>query len=294
VSLSLRAALVAAVLLGALPAGAEPARAEEPAAPAVAPDMLVARRHFMAATEALKAGEPARAASEFAAAHRITKDPLLLFNVAEAHRKAGNPKAALKAYRGYLAGTPAAPDREEVEKTIKALEAELKPQHATAAATAAAKAAPAEASAAPAVAPEATGLRPGPAPAEPEQSRLRLAAWITASAAVAFAATGGLMTLKQQNVKTDLSHKMRAVDPQTGQPLPYASVEPEIRDLRSQARRYETLAVVFYATAAAAGIAAGTMFYVDHKRRGSERRARVRLAPHIAAREVGLVAGVEF
>ena len=285
---TLRAALMAAVLLGALPAGAEPARAEEPAAaPAAAPDMLAARRHFMAASEALRGGEPARAAREFEVAHRITRDPLLLFNVAEAHRKAGNPKAALGAYRGYLAGTPSAPDREEVEKTIRALEAELQPHAAAAAAKPAAPAAPA-------VAPAATTPRPVSAPLEPEQSRLRLAAWITASAAVAFAATGGLMTLRQKNLETDLSHKMRAVDPQTGQPLPYASVEPEIRDLRSQGKRFETLSVVFYATAAAAGIAAGTMFYVDYKRRGSERRARLRLAPHVAAREVGMVAGVEF
>jgi hypothetical protein len=284
VTASLRAALLVAALLATLPAGAEPARAEGPAEPAAAPDMLAARRHFMAATEALRGGNPARAASEFEAAHRITKDPLLLFNAAEAHRKAGNAKAALQAYRGYLAGTPNAPDREEVEKTLRALEAELKPRPAAAKTPAAA----------PAVAPVATAPRPSSAPPEPEQSRLKLAAWITASAAVAFAATGGLLTIRQKNLEADLSHKMRAVDPQTGQPLPYASVEPEIRDLRSQGKRFETLSVVFYATAAAAGIAAGTMFYVDHKRRGSERRARVRLAPHIAAREVGMIAGVEF
>jgi hypothetical protein len=279
VTATLRAALLLAVLVGTLPAAAEPARAEAAAEPAPAPDMLAARRHFMAATEALKAGDPARAAREFEAAHRITKDPQLLFNVAEAQRQAGAAKAALQAYRGYLAATPNAPDRDEVEATIRALEAELKPAAAPAAA-------------APAVAPRALALQPA-APRE-ESSRLKLAAWITASAAVALAATGGLMTLKQKNLEADLGHKMRAVDPQTGQPLPYASVEPEIRDLRSSSKRYEVLSVVFYATAAAAGIAAGTMFYVDHKRRGHERRARVRLAPHLAAREVGMVAGIEF
>ena len=282
---ALRATLVAAVLLGTLPAAAEPARAEAPAEPAAAPDMLAARRHFMAATEALRGGEPARAAAEFEAAHRITKDPQILFNVAEAQRRAGNGRAALKAYRGYLAGTPGAPDREEVEKTIRALETEVQPRPAATA--------PKSSSSAPAVTPAATLPRPGTSPVAPETNRLRLAAWITASAAVAFAATGGLMTLRAKNLETDVSHRLRAVDPQTGQPLPYAAVEPEIRDLRSQGRRFETLSVVFYATAAAATIAAGTMFYVDHKRRGSERR-RVRLAPHIAAREVGLVAGVEF
>ena len=284
---SLRTALVFATLLGTLPAAAEPARAEAPAEPAAAPDMLAARRHFMAATEALRGKDPARAAREFAAAHRITKDPQLLFNVAEAHRQAGAAKAALQAYRGYLAAAPGAPDREEVEKTIRTLEAELKPRPAAAAPAAALPGAPAPATA---VAPGALALGPTAPKAEP--NRLKLAAWITASAAVALAATGGLMTLRQKNLDADLSHKMRAVDPQTGQPLPYASVEPEIRDLRAQSKRYETLSVVFYATAAAAGIAAGTMFYVDHKRRGHERR--VRLAPHLAAREVGLVAGIEF
>jgi hypothetical protein len=281
---SLRAALVVGLLLGCLPAGAEPARAEAQPEAATAPDMLTARRHFMAATEALKTGDPARAAREFEAARRITRDPQLLFNIAEAHRKAGDAKAALQSYRGYLAATPGAPDREDVEKTIRELEAELKPKTAAAAPAATATA----------VSPEALKLGAGSAPKSAESNRLKLAAWITASAAVAFAATGGLMTLKHQNLDTDVSHKMRAVDPQTGQPLPYASVEPEIRDLRAQSKRYETLSVVFYAAAAAAGVAAGTMFYIDHKRRGSERRARVRLAPHLAAGEVGMVAGIEF
>jgi hypothetical protein len=283
----LRTALVFAALLGTLPAAAEPARVAAQPETATAPDMLAARRHFMAATEALRGGEPARAAREFEAAYRITRDPQLLFNVAAAHRTAGAARAALQAYRGYLAAAPGAPDRDEVEKTIHALEAELKPRPAAPVPGAAAP------TAAPTVTPGALALGPTAAP-KSESNRLKVAAWITASAAVALAATGGLMTLKQKNLEADLGHKMRAVDPQTGQPLPYASVEPEIRDLRSQSKRYETLSVVFYATAAAAGIAAGTLFYVDIKRRGTERRARVRLAPHLAAREVGMVAGIEF
>src|SRR5205823_14160952 len=62
------------------------------------------------------------AAAEFEAAYGITKDPVLLYNVAESYEKAGDGRKAVANYKGYLKEQPAAQDKAEVQKRIKAIE----------------------------------------------------------------------------------------------------------------------------------------------------------------------------
>src|SRR5262249_13460853 len=82
------------------------------------PDYDAAKRHFLNGKDLFEKHEYARAATEFEAAYEITKDPVVLFNVGEAYEKAGKPDEAIRAYEGYLSGTPQAQDREDVEKKI--------------------------------------------------------------------------------------------------------------------------------------------------------------------------------
>ena len=92
-------------------------------ATAWAQDFEAAGRHFSAAQEAFGAKHFKTAAGEFEAAYAITKDPVLLYNVAESYEKAGDGRKAVGNYKEYLKQQPAAQDKAEVQKRIKAIEA---------------------------------------------------------------------------------------------------------------------------------------------------------------------------
>jgi tetratricopeptide (TPR) repeat protein len=112
----MRAALVAAALGAVVMAAPGRARAQ---------DFDAAGKQFSAAQDAFKAKHYLSAAVRFQAAYDVTKDPLLLYNIAESWQKGGDGKKALAAYRAYLKAQPEAKDRDEIEKRIKAVEAQL-------------------------------------------------------------------------------------------------------------------------------------------------------------------------
>src|SRR6185312_16130232 len=91
-------------------------------ATAWAQDFEAAGKHFSAAQEAFGARHYKTAATEFQAAYAITKDPVLLYNVAESWEKAGDGHQAVANYKAYLKEQPAAQDKAEVQKRIKTIE----------------------------------------------------------------------------------------------------------------------------------------------------------------------------
>ena len=91
-------------------------------ATALAQDFEAAGKHFSAAQEAFGAKHFKTAAGEFEAAYGITKDPVLLYNVAESYEKAGDGHKAVANYKAYLKEQPAAQDKAEVQRRIKAIE----------------------------------------------------------------------------------------------------------------------------------------------------------------------------
>src|SRR5262249_9168885 len=92
-------------------------------ATAFAQDFEAAGKHFSAAQEAFGARHFKTAATEFQAAYQITKDPVLLYNVGESWEKAGDGHQAVANYKAYLKEQPAAQDKAEVQRRIKAFEA---------------------------------------------------------------------------------------------------------------------------------------------------------------------------
>jgi hypothetical protein len=88
----------------------------------LAQDFEAAGRHFSAAQEAFGAKHFKTAAGEFEAAYGITKDPVLLYNVAESYEKAGDGHKAVTNYKAYLKEQPAAQDKAEVQRRIKTIE----------------------------------------------------------------------------------------------------------------------------------------------------------------------------
>ncbi|MCA1663358.1 MAG: hypothetical protein LC659_03660, partial [Myxococcales bacterium] len=80
-------------------------------ATAMAQDFEAAGKHFSAAQEAFGAKHFKTAAAEFEAAYGITKDPVLLYNVAESYEKGGDGHKAVANYKAYLKEQPAAQDK---------------------------------------------------------------------------------------------------------------------------------------------------------------------------------------
>src|SRR3954470_8462500 len=91
-------------------------------ATAWAQDFEAAGKHFAAAQEAFGARHYKTAAKEFEAAYAITKDPVLLYNLAEALEKSGEGRKAVAGYKQYLHDNTSAQDKTEVRRRIKEIQ----------------------------------------------------------------------------------------------------------------------------------------------------------------------------
>jgi hypothetical protein len=87
-----------------------------------------AKRHYEEGTKAFNLGEFSRAIAEFKAAYNAKPDPLLLYNIAQSYRLAGDPAQALFFYRSFLRNMPDAPNRKEIEGRIRTLEKQVDKQ----------------------------------------------------------------------------------------------------------------------------------------------------------------------
>jgi tetratricopeptide (TPR) repeat protein len=146
--------------LAALLAG--PARADE----------QTAKLHYERATAAYALGHFAEAAEQYEKAFEQKPDPALLFNAAQAHRRAGNREHALALYTSYQQVFPGAPNIEVAARWAQELRTALAAERAAALAPA-----PTVASAA------------APPPA---RARRRIWWWVAGAAAVASAVALGL------------------------------------------------------------------------------------------------------
>lgn len=75
--------------------------------------------------ELFRQGDYDGAIQAFTAAYVLSPKPLFLFNIAQAHRKAGRPKEALLAYQLFLRKAPDTPLRAETEAYMELARAQL-------------------------------------------------------------------------------------------------------------------------------------------------------------------------
>ena len=116
-----------------------------------ADDAADARKHAQRASSLAASGKCRQAVAEFDKALAVLRDPALLFNRGECHRKLGDADAAIDDYKQFLSDLPRAPNRAEVERRIAELSKKSQ--------------APIGEAAAPAVPPSAVDERPARAPA---------------------------------------------------------------------------------------------------------------------------------
>lgn len=122
------------VLLGA-GLSAEPAFAEDAAT-------AQARQLFEDAQKQFDLGNWDAAVAGFSKAYELRPDPIFLYNMAQAYRRAGNAKRAVDLYKNYLIKNPKSPQRAEVEEKIKGLQRQIDAEEKEAKRAAAASAAP--------------------------------------------------------------------------------------------------------------------------------------------------------
>jgi Tetratricopeptide repeat len=114
--------IVFVATLGVVLASARAAQASEAGKKA-------ARPHYDKGASEYNLGHFAEAISEFEKAYEQDPAPILLFNIAQAHRQSGNNERAAFFYRRYLEQEPNAANRTEVEKRIKDLEGVIQQQN---------------------------------------------------------------------------------------------------------------------------------------------------------------------
>lgn len=136
--------LLRLVLLGLVIATASSPRAlADPAAPARDPAAVkLAKQYVDAGLAAQEAHDYDTAIALYSRAYQLVPHPLLIFNLAQAHRLAGHPDEALVLYQQYLAKGPSGAQATIARGLVAALlERQAKKQRAVAAAERAAEAA---------------------------------------------------------------------------------------------------------------------------------------------------------
>jgi tetratricopeptide (TPR) repeat protein len=89
---------------------------------ALADDAAAAKRLFISGSKHFDLGEYTEALNDFKEGYRLKDDPVFLYNLAQCHRLLNQNTEALRAYKTYLRRAPTAPNRDEVERKIAAIE----------------------------------------------------------------------------------------------------------------------------------------------------------------------------
>lgn len=126
------ASAVALILAMTGVVSAAPSKNSEKAAETVESDkhkkqLETARNHLKRAKTNFALGEYAKAAKYWTYAYKIRPEPELLFNIAQAHRLAGERDKARMLYESYLREVPNATNRAEVEGFLSELKDPPKP-----------------------------------------------------------------------------------------------------------------------------------------------------------------------
>lgn len=100
------------------------------AEPPTAAAKAAAKKAYEQGTAHYKKAEWDLAIEQFELCYQNLPQPVFLFNIAQAHNKAGRPQPAIDFYKKYLVEAPTAPNRAEVEQIIAELEPQVAPKKA--------------------------------------------------------------------------------------------------------------------------------------------------------------------
>ena len=223
-----------------------------------------ARDHYLKGTKAFDLGRYEVAIREYVAAYELIDDAALLYNLAQAHRLAGHPRDALRFFRVYLAKTPNAENREDVEAKVaelqKTVDQEQKAQHELPP-DAALKPAPVVSAPTPATAPTtaaATDFDRRPS------RTLKITGLATGGAGLALLAVAAGMTALSYQTAHDIANT----------PYDKSVIDGKVDRLHT----YEALEAVFFAAGGAAVTAGVVLYFIGRHREHSSRLALLPVA----------------
>jgi hypothetical protein len=248
------------------------------------PNYAAAKTHFKSGMEHLKAERFGEAVVAFKKAYEITKDGLVMGQVAQAYAKGGdfeNALAAIRVYREALAEG----ERGPADTLIKEYEAAVKEGRS--------KKLLLPGEAAPKVAEPTTEAAPPPPPPvedEPRRRKGRFYTWIAAGAAGALALSALVVGLNAQSKFDELSDTCKPT-----------CADSEVDSVKTRA----LVADILWGTAAAAGVTAAILFFVEGRHKGGAEKKdpteveeesvsrRLQLSP-VVGRGYGVSAGLRF
>lgn len=271
------------------------------------PDYEAAKKNYKEAVAAEAAGDYATAADKYAAAYAITKDPILFYKIANAYEKGGDKDAAIIYYRRYVNEAKDAKDRDAVKAHIAELEGEQAPPDDGGDGV---LEPPDDGGDGVLEPPDDGGVLPpddGLPPDQPptfmdEPSRwTRTAAWVSVGVAAVFLTTGAVFGESALSRQEDLERLIDFRNTTDQLPLEYSgTIQSDYEDARDEGERFERLALISFAGAGVAAIAAGVFFYLDATRErpaAAPREATTTfLRPYVGhdLGSAGIVAGWEF
>jgi tetratricopeptide (TPR) repeat protein len=263
--------LTLALLLGGLASGigAPSAHAQSK------PDYAAARKHYMNAQQAEKAGDYDTAVSEYAAAYDITKDAKILYSVAKAYEGGGNKDAAVVYYRRYVNEAKDAKDRDEVKKHITELEGAPTPPptnptppppdkgNQVIAPTPPAPTGPPPAGGETDVVIPGQGIGDAPALSDGGSRWQRTAGWASVGVAAVLFTTGAVLGVSANSRAEDIDRLETFRDHQ-GNPTRYTgNVKADYENAQSDGKSLEKYSIVAFSVAGAAAVAAVIFFAID-------------------------------
>jgi tetratricopeptide (TPR) repeat protein len=268
------------------------------------PDMAAAKTAFKAGIAAMKAEDYGKAVVEFRKAYEITKDGLVMGQVATAYEKAGDYEAALKSIRVYREALPKK-DQASVDQLIKKYEQAIAagkskklvlPVAAGAAAAGTAKpeeakpeeARPEEARPEEGATEEGAAGEEAAGEGEEPGKGKRFYTWIAAGGAAALALSGLVVGLNAQSKYDELKDRCAP-----------GCTDSEVDSVKTRA----LVADVLFGVAGAAAVTAVVLFFLEGRAdraateegtQDSSVSRRLRIAPVAGAGTYGLSAGLQF
>jgi tetratricopeptide (TPR) repeat protein len=260
-----------------------------------ADDLTAAREHYQKGSKLFALGRFAEAVHEYEAAYEAKDDPVLLYNIAQAHRMAGNAQRAFFFYRSYLSREPNAANREEVQQKMaelqKAIDQQARAQRLQPDTPIAPDRAPSAAGAArapsPAPAPATlTAPATAPAPSTATAERDGRHQMIAGLAVVGAGAAVGVAGVVLAGLALDAKNQLYA-DAAAGRPF--------VPSKESKGRAFDIAGPVLYSIGAAAVVAGSVVAALGaNKARRARRSEHAWLVPAVGPSVVGVAAQGAF
>ena len=256
----------------ALSGSARLARAQE-AAPTTEARRREASEHVQRGDAFKESADYAAAAREYQKAYALVPHPVLIFNLAQVHRLAGDRERAIEHYERYLAADPNGRASRQARQFAAELRREMERERAGAASPPRADAAP-QAAASGTTAVSRSAERPSPG------SGLRLAGMVSAGAGLIAIGIGVKFGLDARGISDDINAHTAGEWPE------------ELLARQADGERAERNMLLLTGAGAAAIAAGGVLYYFGHRAR-REAPPAAAVAP-LAGGGLGLVFSGRF